>query len=438
MKNRFILSSFFGLLAWVLLSSNAGGYSSNTTGARGTASGCSCHGSTTTINPTVELDSAGQAVTSYVPGGSYTVKISGTSSSARPYFGFELSMVKATGAGSSSAVQAGTWGTMPSGAKSVTSSTKIMVEQNTRVAAVSGMYSISIPWTAPAAGTGSVRIYGLINGVDGTGGTGGDGAQIATNNGLTITEAAAGTLTASASIALTSGTNPACAGSSLTFTATPTNGGTAPTYQWTVNGTNAGTNSATFTTSTLASGDVVKCVMTSNLSGVAGSPATSNAITVTINTPTVPTVSQSGYVLTASAGNSYQWYLNGTAISGATSASYTATQSGDYTVAVTSAGGCSATSAATTVTVSGISNIGTNLGVKLYPIPNNGSFVIASENMHGADVVITDLYGKKVGSRKIISDRENISDLSLSPSIYLVSITHDGKTQTIKMLITRD
>lgn len=438
MKNKFVLSSFFGLLAWVFLTSSTGGYGTNTTGARGNYGGCNCHGSSTSINPTVELDSAGVAVTSYVPGMAYTVKLSGTSSTARPYFGFELSLVKATGAGSTSAVQAGTWGTMPSGAKSVTSSTKIMVEQNTRIAASNGMYTISIPWTAPAAGTGSVKIYGLINGVDGTGGTGGDGAQAATNNGLTITEAAAGTLTASASIALTSGSNPSCAGSSLTFTATPTNGGSTPTYQWTVNGTNVGSNSATFTTSTLSSGDVVKCVMTSNLSGVAGSPATSNGITVTINTPAVPTVSQAGYVLSASAGSSYQWYLNGTAISGATSATYTATQTGDYSVAVTYAGGCSATSAATTVTVSGISNVGSNLGVKLYPIPNNGSFVIASENMHGAEVVITDMYGNKVGSRKISSDRENISDLSLSPAIYLVSITHEGKTQTLKMLVTRD
>src|SRR6185369_10727161 len=88
---------------------------------------------------------------------------------------------------------------------------------------------------------------------------------------------------ASVSIAQTVGTNPQCAGSSVTFTATPTNGGTTPVYQWQVNGANVGTNSATYTTSSLTNGQMVTCIMTSNLGGVTGSPATSNIITMAVN-----------------------------------------------------------------------------------------------------------------------------------------------------------
>ncbi|HAP01032.1 MAG TPA: hypothetical protein DCQ93_03810 [Bacteroidetes bacterium] len=98
-------------------------------------------------------------------------------------------------------------------------------------------------------------------------------------------------LVAGVSIAQTAGTNPTCSGSSVTFTATPVNGGTTPSYQWQVDGVNAGTNSPTFTTNSLTNGQVITCIMTSNLGGVTGNPATSNSIVMTINTAVTPAVS---------------------------------------------------------------------------------------------------------------------------------------------------
>jgi uncharacterized protein (TIGR02145 family) len=71
--------------------------------------------------------------------------------------------------------------------------------------------------------------------------------------------------------------NPFCPGNPVTFTATPANGGSTPAYQWKVNGANAGTNSPTYTYNPL-SGDLVSCILTSNLSCVTGNPATSNTI----------------------------------------------------------------------------------------------------------------------------------------------------------------
>ncbi len=150
------------------------------------------------------------------------------------------------------------------------------------------------------------------------------------------------TTTASVAIALTAGTNPSCAGASRTYTATPTNGGTAPTYQWRVNGTNvAGATSSTYTTTTLTNGQAVTCVMTSNLAGVTGSPATSNSLTATINAVSAPTVtiaittgsnpscSGASKTFTATPTNggttpAYQWKVNGTNV-GTNSATYTTT-----------------------------------------------------------------------------------------------------------------
>lgn len=148
------------------------------------------------------------------------------------------------------------------------------------------------------------------------------------------------TVTASVAIALTAGADPSCAGVSRTYTATPTNGGTAPTYQWRVNGTNvSGATSATFTTTTLTNGQAVTCVMTSNLAGVTGSPATSNSLTATINAVSAPTVaiaitsgsnpscSGASKTFTATPTNggttpSYQWKVDGANV-GTNSATYT-------------------------------------------------------------------------------------------------------------------
>ncbi|MFM9986819.1 MAG: beta strand repeat-containing protein, partial [Flavobacteriales bacterium] len=149
----------------------------------------------------------------------------------------------------------------------------------------------------------------------------------ATSNGITINITA--NVAPAVAIALTTGSNPTCAGSSLTFTATPTNGGTTPAYQWKVNGSNAGTNSPTFTTSSLTNGQVVSCELTSNAACASPTTATSNAITVTVNATVIPAVTialttgsnptcaGSSMTFTATPTNGgttpgYQWKVDGT------------------------------------------------------------------------------------------------------------------------------
>jgi uncharacterized repeat protein (TIGR02543 family) len=79
--------------------------------------------------------------------------------------------------------------------------------------------------------------------------------------------------------------NSVCKDADLTFTASPTNGGLNPTYQWFVNGNLiSGAVNETFTTKILLNNTQVKVVMTSNLSQcLSGSPATSNVIEIKTN-----------------------------------------------------------------------------------------------------------------------------------------------------------
>lgn len=164
-----------------------------------------------------------------------------------------------------------------------------------------------------------------------------------------------------------------CAGTSVTFTATPINGGATPTYQWSVNGTPAGTNSPTFTSSTLANNATVSCTLTSSATCLSSPTAASNTVTMTVNpvlTPSVtiaavpagPICAGTSVAFTASAVNggttpTFTWNINGLPQPGNTSTfSSSSLANGDaITVTLTSSETCvtsaTTTSAATAITV---------------------------------------------------------------------------------------
>ncbi len=171
----------------------------------------------------------------------------------------------------------------------------------------SGTFNYSIPLTG---GCGSVNATGTIN--------------VNPN------------VPASVSIAATATT--ICSGTSVTFTATPTNGGTSPSYQWKVNGTDAGTDASTFTSTSLSNNDAVTCVMTSNATPcLTGSPTTSNSIGMNVNPVLTASVSIAASATGICSGNSitftatptnggsspaYVWKKNGAIVSGQTSVTF--------------------------------------------------------------------------------------------------------------------
>ncbi len=193
----------------------------------------------------------------------------------------------------------------------------------------------------------------------------------------TITMTVNPVLTPSVSISASPGVI-ICTGTNVVFTAAPTNGGTTPAYQWKKNGGNVGTNSSTYSDNTLANGDVITCVLTSNAVCATPLTVTSNTLTISVVTNTVPTVT-----ITASPGSticpgtsatftavavnsgttpSYQWKLNGGNV-GTNSATYTngtLVTSNVVTCVVTSSDPCAlpttATSNAITMTVADLTN----------------------------------------------------------------------------------
>ena len=92
--------------------------------------------------------------------------------------------------------------------------------------------------------------------------------------------------------------NNICSGTSVTFTASPTNGGGSPTFTWKIGSTVVGTNSTAYTNSGLANGNVITCVMTSVASCASPNPVMSNSISMVVNPNVAASLS-----ITANPGN---------------------------------------------------------------------------------------------------------------------------------------
>ncbi len=172
--------------------------------------------------------------------------------------------------------------------------------------------------------------------------------SIGTATSNTIIETLIVNIPPSVSIASASINNTFCASAVATFTATPTNGGTNPTYQWMVNGMNAGINSNVFTSTTLNDKDVITCELIRVSAGCSNAPVTSSPITVSIINNMSPTISITSSNTTICSGTSvtfsssisnggttplYQWTKGGTNITGATNTTYTYSPSNGDVVA---------------------------------------------------------------------------------------------------------
>lgn len=180
-----------------------------------------------------------------------------------------------------------------------------------------------------------------------------------------------------------------CAGTPVTFTAAPVNGGTAPAYAWLRNGVSAGSNSNTFVPATVGNGDIISLSMTSNVA-CATLPTAVNNLIMRVNALPNPVLTQTGGVLRTGTGfASYVWYLNGAVITGAATDTLRPAQSGNYTVKVTDNNGCSNTSSMFNFTYVGIGSPGhTGEALTLYPNPTTGMVYLQTT----ADVMGTDVY----------------------------------------------
>lgn len=257
--------------------------------------------------------------------------------------------------------------------------------------------------------------------------------------------------------------NPSCYGRPVTFAATPSMGGTSPSYRWTKNSINVATG-PTYTY-TPAMGDVVYCMMTSNYLCRSQDTVLSSDITMT----TVPSASLPIVSIAASPGTSvapgtmvtllasytsgtstvnYQWHVNGVAVAGATSDVYSSNAfvNGDIvTCKVINTDPCQnftlKSVVINTTGTSGVSTITTGTNVAVVPNPSNGLIsVVGAVDADAAIIKVTNLLGQTVHMQNAQITNGNIQEVinlsHLSAGIYILNVNTTTGMKSLHFTIT--
>ncbi|MEA2162938.1 MAG: large repetitive protein [Thermoanaerobaculia bacterium] len=318
-----------------ITANTTGNYSVSVTNA----SGCSATSSPTTVtvnaNPTASITAGGP--TTFCAGGSVTL----TASSGASYLwstGATTQSIVASASGNYSVTV-----TNASGCSATSSPTTVTVNANPTATITAGG-----PTTFCAGGSVTLTASSGASYLWSTGATTQSIVASASGNySVTVTNASGCSATSSPAT-VTVNANPTasisaggpttfCAGGSVTLTAS-----SASSYLW----SNGATTQSIVAN---ASGNYSVTVMNANGCSASSAPTviTVNANPTATITPSGPTTFCAGgnVTLTASSGASYLWST------GATTQSIVASASGNFSVTVTNANGCSATSSPTTVTV---------------------------------------------------------------------------------------
>jgi len=150
-----------------------------------------------------------------------------------------------------------------------------------------------------------------------------------------------------------------------------------------------------------------------------------------------PVVTATGVSLSTGTFTSYQWLLNGNPVNGATNQNYTATQNGDYSVAIIDANGCKDTSAVHTVTELKVSNTLLASDINIFPNPVNNRINVSFPYTSGAiTIAIYSIDGQLLLSREYSNTTKAAIDFdNYSAGVYTLKVTTANGEAVIKKLV---
>jgi hypothetical protein len=167
-----------------------------------------------------------------------------------------------------------------------------------------------------------------------------------------------------------------------------------------------------------------------------------SSTTLEINAlPETPFIRQVGSELTSSVATNIQWFANGVAISGATSAKYTPTAAqitanNSFSVVATSAGGCTSVADAVRYNFipTGIENPEFSAKLSVYPNPTVDKFTVelGLEKLGKVSIKLVDASGKLVVSEIVeatsLNFKHEVIMTDYASGVYVMTLSTEGKT----------
>jgi hypothetical protein len=154
-------------------------------------------------------------------------------------------------------------------------------------------------------------------------------------------------------------------------------------------------------------------------------------------------LSQTGGTLSATAGSSYKWFLNGAEISGAVQQNYTPVVNGRYKAEVIFADGCKCNTATKAFTLSAATNISNALSVAVNVFPNPCTDelhlnIFGNASSQSLKIRIFNYAGGLIQEQILTDagkDTQYMMDVkAMAPGLYLLEISDSGNKLTQKFV----
>ncbi len=134
----------------------------------------------------------------------------------------------------------------------------------------------------------------------------------------------------------------------------------------------------------------------------------------------------------------YEWYFGEGGASFAKIPTYQYLYAGGFHVKMiaTNSAGCNCEITKTISANTSTTSIGNNVGLKIYPNPNSGTFTVSNNNGNSMKIEVYNLLGSKILSQTSADSSVNINLGDVAKGIYLVKVTVNEVTTTTKVTVT--